>query len=168
MCQLQTRISPVYPFVELLTAILIVVLWRKFGPTIPFVIYVVFACIMIVLVFIDYYHQLLPHRITFPGIALGFASSFINPYVRPLQSTIGILIGGLLPFNRTDLYQWVRKKEGLGHGDIFMLALIGSFLGWKQVLIVLFLSSFVGAIVGLFIILYGRKDPILRCLTEHF
>lgn len=153
----KTRISPVYPFVELLTAILFVVLWRKFGPTIPFVIYGVFACCMIVLVFIDYYHQLLPHRVTFPGIALGFASSFINPYVRPLQSAIGILIGGLLPLLVLIVYRWVRKKEGLGHGDIFMLAMIGAFLGWKQVLIVLFLSSFVGALVGLFIILVWKK-----------
>lgn len=153
----KTRISPVYPFVELLTAILFVLLWRKFGPTIPFVIYVLFACSMIVLIFIDYYHQILPHRITFPGIALGFASSFFNPYITPLQSAIGIVIGGLLPFIVLIVYRWVRKKEGLGHGDIFMLAMIGAFLGWKQVLIVLFLSSFVGALVGLFIIFAWKK-----------
>jgi leader peptidase (prepilin peptidase) / N-methyltransferase len=55
------------------------------------------------------------------------------------------------------VYRWIRKKEGLGHGDIFMLAMIGAFLGWKQVLIVLFLSSFVGAVVGLIIILALKK-----------
>ena len=153
----KTRISAVYPFVELLTAILFVVLWRKFGPTIPFLIYVAFTCSMIVLIFIDYYHQILPHRITFPGIVLGFASSFVNPYITPLQSAIGIVIGGLLPFIVLIVYRWVRKKEGLGHGDIFMLAMIGAFLGWKQVLIVLFFSSFVGALVGLFIIFAWKK-----------
>jgi leader peptidase (prepilin peptidase)/N-methyltransferase len=153
----KTRISPRYAFVELLTAILFVTLWRKFGPTIPLLIYVVFACSMIVLIFIDYDHQILPHRITFPGIAVGFASSFVNPYISPLESAIGIVIGGLLPFLVLIVYRWIRKKEGLGHGDIFMLAMIGAFLGWKQVLIVLFLSSFVGAFVGLFIILVWKK-----------
>lgn len=153
----KARISPVYPAVELLTAILFVLMWRKFGPTIPFLIYLVFACSIVVLIFIDYFHQILPHRITFPGIVLGFASSFINPYVSPLGSAIGIFVGGLLPYLVLVVYKWIRKKEGLGHGDIFMLAQIGAFLGWQQVLVVLFLSSLAGAIVGLFIIWIWKK-----------
>jgi leader peptidase (prepilin peptidase)/N-methyltransferase len=128
-----------------------------FGPTIPFLIYALFACIMIVLIFIDFYHQILPHRITFPGIALGFASSFVNRYVTPVESALGILVGGILPFVVLVVYKWIRKKEGLGHGDVFMLALIGAFLGWRQVLIVLFLSSLVGSIIGLFIIFFWKK-----------
>jgi leader peptidase (prepilin peptidase)/N-methyltransferase len=151
------RISPVYPFVELITAVLIVLLWRMFGPTMPFLIYSLFAGIMIVLIFIDFYHQILPHRITFPGIVLGFGSSFVNPYVTPLESALGILAGGLLPFIVLVVYKWIRKKEGLGHGDVFMLALIGAFLGWRQVLIVLFLSSLVGSIIGLLIIFFWKK-----------
>ncbi len=153
----KARISPLYPFVELTTAILIVLLWRRFGATIPFLIYTIFACIMMVLIFIDYYHQILPHRITFPGIVLGFASSFVNPYVKPIESALGILVGGLLPLIVLFAYKWIRKKEGLGHGDVFMLALIGAFLGWRQVLVVLFLSSLVGSIIGLFIILVWKK-----------
>jgi leader peptidase (prepilin peptidase)/N-methyltransferase len=153
----KTKISPVYPFVELITAVLFVMLWRFFGPTIPFLIYIVFSCIMIVLIFIDFYHQILPHRITFPGIVLGFASSFVNPYVKPIESALGILVGGLLPLLVLIVYKWIRKKEGLGHGDVFMLALIGAFLGWRQVLVVLFLSSLVGSLIGLFIIFIWKK-----------
>jgi leader peptidase (prepilin peptidase)/N-methyltransferase len=153
----KARISPVYPFVELTTAILLVLLWRKFGATTPFLIYSFFACIMMLLIFIDFYHQILPHRITFPCIVLGFASSFINPLVSPLESIAGIVIGGLLPLIVLVAYKWIRKKEGLGHGDVFMLALIGAFLGWRQVLVVLFLSSLVGSIIGLIIILMWKK-----------
>jgi leader peptidase (prepilin peptidase)/N-methyltransferase len=157
----KTGISPVYPFVEFLTAVLFVLLYRFFGPSIPFLIYLLFACSMIVLIFIDFYHQILPHRITFPGIAIGFVSSFVNPFVRPIDSALGILVGGLLPTVVLMLYKWIRKREGLGHGDIFMLAMVGAFLGWRQVVIVLFLSSLLGSIVGLSLMLIQKRGADL-------
>lgn len=157
----KTKISPLYPFVELITAILFVLLYAFFGPSIPFLIYLIFGCIMIVLIFIDFYHQILPHRITFPGIAIGLGLSFINPIVRPIDSLLGIVLGGFIPTIVLMLYKWIRKKEGLGHGDIFMLALVGAFLGWRQVLVVLFLSSLTGSIVGLLLMLIHRKGADL-------
>jgi leader peptidase (prepilin peptidase) / N-methyltransferase len=151
------KFSPVYPFVELLTAISFLLLYLYFGISILFFIYAYFICSMIVLIFIDYYHRLLPAVITFPGIALGFLASFVNPRVRPIDSLLGIMVGGLIPTLVLIVYKWVRKREGLGHGDIVLLAKVGAFLGWQQVILVLFASSLIGSIVGILLILVFKK-----------
>lgn len=141
-------ISPVYPFVELLTGFYFLMLFSYYGPHPAFLVYAVFGCAMIALIFIDYYHRLLPRVITFPALALGFASSFVNPYINPLQSALGIVLGGLLPTLVLVLYKWIRKKEGMGHGDIILLAVVGAFLGWKMVFLVILVSSLLGVIIG--------------------
>jgi leader peptidase (prepilin peptidase)/N-methyltransferase len=150
-------ISITYPFVELLNALFYVFLYRRFGISIPFFIYAFFVSTTIILIFIDYYHHLLPHVLTFPGIAVGLATSFVNPFLRPLDSLIGILLGGIVPLITLVLYKWVRKREGMGHGDIIMLAMVGAFLGWRQVLLVLFFSSMMGSLVGVLMILVFRR-----------
>lgn len=149
-------ISPVYPFVELLTATYFLMLLYYYGPHIAFLIYAVFGCIMITLIFIDYYHRLLPRVITFPAVVLGFASSFINPYINPVQSALGLVVGGLLPTLVLLLYKWIRKREGMGHGDIVMLAMVGAFLGWKMVFLVILVSSLLGVLVGT-VVIYAMK-----------
>jgi leader peptidase (prepilin peptidase)/N-methyltransferase len=143
------RISPVYPFVEFITGTVFVLLYRHFGISIPFAIYAFFACSTIVLIFIDYYHRLLPWKVTFPAIAVGLATSFVNPYLRPLESLIGFLAGAFILTFVFVTFKWIRKKEGLGDGDIVMMAMVGAFLGWQQVLLVLFFSSMLGTIVGI-------------------
>jgi leader peptidase (prepilin peptidase)/N-methyltransferase len=151
------RISPVYPLVELITACYFLLLYRTFGVSIPFLIYAFFGCSVIVLIFIDFYHRLLPSVITFPSVALGLLSSFFNPLVRPMDSGLGVLVGGLIPTIVLIVYKWIRKREGLGHGDIVMLAMVGAFLGWKQVLFVLFASSVLGSIIGILVIVLFKK-----------
>ena len=91
----KVRISIVYPIVELSTGLLFWVLYVQFGVSIPFLIYVIFGCMMILLMWIDFYHRLLPWVITIPGIILGFLFSFINPFVTPRDSLIGFAIGGV-------------------------------------------------------------------------
>lgn len=150
-------ISPVYPFVEFLTAAYLTLLLYHFGPLRSFLIYAIFGCVMIVLIFIDYYHRLLPRVITFPGLIVGFAGSFINPYLNPVQSGLGIALGVLLPTFVLVTYKWLRKKEGMGHGDIVMLALVGAFLGWKMVFLVILFSSLAGVLVGVPIIFITKK-----------
>jgi leader peptidase (prepilin peptidase)/N-methyltransferase len=143
------RISPVYPFVEFLTGLYFAMLFYTHGPFMPFLIYAVFGCIMIALIFIDYYHRLLPRVITFPGIVIGFAASFSRDnFINPWQSLMGIVIGGLIPLTVLLVYKWIRKKEGMGHGDIVMLALVGAFLGWKMVFLVILLASLSGVVIG--------------------
>ena len=154
----KTKISPVYPLVELVTAVLFVALYRHFGISAPFLVYAIFGCSMIVLIFIDYYHRLLPWVITFPGILIGLLSSFVNPFITPAESLIGMLLGaGVLTFVFF-AFKWIRKKEGLGDGDIVMLAMVGAFLGWQQVLLVLFFSSFVGSVIGVFSMVVLRRS----------
>lgn len=152
----KTRISFVYPFVEALTGAYFVLLLYYYGVHWEALIYAFFGCALIVLIFIDYYHRLLPRVITYPSIIIGIATSFINPYINPLQSVLGIVVGGLLPTIVLVLYKWIRKKEGMGHGDIVLLAMVGSFLGWKMVFLVILFSSLLGVVIGA-IVIYGMK-----------
>lgn len=153
----KARISPVYPLVELMTGLFVLLLFRHFGVSRLFFIYLYFGCCMIVLMFIDYYHRILPHKITMSGVVIGLACSFFIPALGPFQSLCGVVLGAALPGLVYLVYKWVRKKEGMGQGDIVMLAMIGAFLGCKQVFLVLLASSVLGSIVGILGILLFRK-----------
>jgi leader peptidase (prepilin peptidase) / N-methyltransferase len=150
-------ISPVYPFVEFLTAILFLLLYRYFGISVLFFIYAYFGCSIIVLIFVDYYHRLLPAVVTYPAILIGILSSFLNPYIGPKESLLGVLLGAGILLVVYFFYKFVRKKDGLGEGDIVMLAMVGAFLGWQNVLLVLFLSSLGGSLVGFVFIFFLKK-----------
>lgn len=149
------RISPVYPAVELATALIFLGSFLLFGPGLLFVSRTLFACAMIVLFFIDLRHQILPNVITVPGIAAGFAFSLVTPPGWG-SSLIGIALGGGALLGLAEAYYWVRGEEGLGMGDVKMLAMIGAFLGWKLMLLTLVLSSFLGSLVGLGLIMAGK------------
>ena len=112
---------------------------------------------MIVLFVIDLEHRILPDVITLPGIALGFLLSFFLP---PgwWDSAIGIVLGGGWLWLMGEVYFRVRGEEGMGFGDVKMLAMIGAFLGWKLMLLTLLLSSFIGSIVGVGMIVLKRGD----------
>lgn len=107
----------------------------------------VLATALVVLFAIDLEHQILPNVITLPGIATGFAFSFVAP-PGPVDSLLGILLGGGVLYGIAAAYYLLRKEEGLGMGDVKMLAMVGAFLGWRAVLLTLVLSSFAGAVVG--------------------
>ena len=106
-----------------------------------------FGCALIVLFAIDLEHHLLPNAITLPGIVVGFLFSFFNP---PgwRSSLIGIVVGGGVLFLIAEGYYRLRHEEGLGMGDVKMLAMIGAFLGWQLTLLSLMLASFAGTIIG--------------------
>jgi leader peptidase (prepilin peptidase)/N-methyltransferase len=112
---------------------------------------------MIVLFVIDLEHRILPDVITLPGIVVGFLFSLFLP---PgwIDSLIGIALGGGSLWLIGELYFRVRHEEGMGFGDVKMLAMIGAFLGWKLMLLTLVLSSFLGSIVGVAIIAFDRGD----------
>ena len=148
-------ISPRYPAIEALTAAMFALGWWYYGPGVLLASRLVLGCALIVLFEIDREHQLLPHAITLPGILVGFLFSF---FTEPgwQSSLLGILIGGgtLLAVGYT--YYWLRHEEGLGMGDFKMLAMIGAFLGWPLTLVTLMMASFVGSIVGVFLIAANR------------
>ncbi len=151
------RISPGYPIVELATAGIAVVCYARFGLSILFASRLVFAFALLVLFVIDLRQRILPNVITVPGVAVGFLFSLAVP---PgwLDSLIGVLIGGVGLFLIAEIYYRVRGEEGMGMGDVKMLAMIGAFLGWKLMLLTLMLSSLVGAVVGLLVIALHKGD----------
>jgi len=148
-------ISIQYPIVELATGLLfLLVAWlTPAGPLL--VARLLFVVILVVLFGIDLHHQILPNVITLPGIAIGFLFSLVTP---PgwMNSLIGIALGGGILYAIAAAYYAVRREEGLGMGDVKMLAMIGAFLGWKAVLVTLILSSFAGALIGIGIIALSR------------
>jgi leader peptidase (prepilin peptidase)/N-methyltransferase len=141
-------ISVRYAIVELATAAAaVLIVWLT--PTGPLLVSrLILSAALIVLFFIDLEHHLLPNVITLFGIAVGFLLSLIAP-PGPVQSLIGILVGGGILLVIAGAYYVIRRLEGMGMGDVKMLAMIGAFLGWQPVLVTLILSSFLGAIAGL-------------------
>jgi leader peptidase (prepilin peptidase)/N-methyltransferase len=148
-------ISAMYPVVEALTGAVFVSGYLIYGLTPLLAARLLFACAMIVLFAIDLRHHILPNVITLPGIAVGFAASLVLP---PgwFSSLVGILIGGGILFVIGEAYYRLRGVEGLGMGDVKMLAMIGAFLGWKLTLLTLVLASFSGSIVGVALVGSGR------------
>jgi leader peptidase (prepilin peptidase)/N-methyltransferase len=137
-----------YPAVEAITGLLAVFIFMKFGPSTDALIYFVFISALIVITFIDLDHQIIPDVISLPGIVLGFAASFVLLDLTVQDSLIGLVFGGGVLYLIASGYHLVTGNEGMGGGDIKLLAMIGAFLGWKGVLLTLLLSSFTGAVIG--------------------
>ena len=151
------RISVMYPLVELGTAIAFVLAWRAFGPTPLFASRLVFLCALIVLAATDLRERLLPNVVTLPGIAAGLAFSLAAP-PGPVSALLGVVLGALVPFLVGEAYYRLRGIEGLGFGDVKMLAMIGAFLGAPLALLTLFAASMLGVVVGLpLIVLTGNS-----------
>jgi len=149
------HISVMYPFVEIITSALFVAGYFVYGWTPLLAVRLAFACAMVVLFVIDLQHYLLPNVITVPGIVIGFILSFLVPPGWK-ASLIGLIAGGGVLFAIAETWYRLRGIEGLGMGDVKMLAMIGAFLGWKLMLLTLVLSSFAGSVIGVGIIALGR------------
>jgi len=147
-----------YFLVETLTAVLLPTLYFWFDLTLALPASFAFCAALIVITFIDLKLQIIPDSISLPGIPLCFLCSFIVPWTTPLESGIGILVGGGLLYCVAEGYFYLTKKEGMGGGDIKLLAMIGAFLGWKGALIALVAGSFAGSIVGITVMLLKGKD----------
>jgi leader peptidase (prepilin peptidase) / N-methyltransferase len=143
-----TRVSVQYPLVELITAALFVlVVWfTPVGPVLASRLLLV--CILIALFGIDLEHQILPNSITLPGIVIGLLLSVIAP-PGIKDALLGAALGGGILYAIAAAYYLWRREEGMGMGDVKMLAMIGAFLGWKAVLVTLIFASFSGAFIGL-------------------
>ena len=161
--QCKAPISKRYPFIEALSAALALMLYEKFGLGADFFVFTLFTFALVVITFIDLDHQIIPDRISIPGIPLGFLASLILTRTTYMDSLIGILAGGGFLLFVALFYHFIFKKEGMGGGDIKLLAMIGAFVGWQGVIFVVFFSSLVGSIAGvLYIVLSGKgtKSPI--------
>jgi leader peptidase (prepilin peptidase)/N-methyltransferase len=152
-----SRISAIYPLVELTTGVVFAGGALVYGLSPLLFVRLAFASALIVLFVIDLQHRILPNVITLPGIAAGFAASLFLP---PgwLSSLIGLLAGGGILFAIAEAYYRLRGIEGLGMGDVKMLAMIGAVLGWPLMLLTLILASFAGSLVGVGLMASGRGD----------
>ena len=149
-------ISMRYPIVEALTAAMFALAWWYYGPGPLLVSRLVFGCALIVLFAIDLEHHLLPNVITLTGIIIGFLLSFTTDQPGWRSSLIGIVAGGGVLFLIAEGYYRVRHEEGLGMGDVKMLAMMGAFLGWPLAILSLMIASVAGTIVGIALIVTGR------------
>jgi leader peptidase (prepilin peptidase)/N-methyltransferase len=152
------KIPVAYPFVELLTPVCFLLLYARFSLGVPFFASCLFASALIVLCFIDLYHQILPDEITLPGLALALLYSGFRPDMTLRQALVGAVVGAGFLLAVYGAYLLLRKKEGLGMGDVTMMLLVGAYLGWVKAFFTLLVGSFVGALVGLFLMSFRKKD----------
>ncbi len=155
-------ISCQYPMVELLTALLFGAVIYRFGLSLTATGYLLFCSALVTIIWIDIYHQIIPDRISLPGILLGFLFSFVNNAVTWQDSLIGLIAGGGILYAIAFFYYLWRKQEGMGGGDIKLLAMIGAFLGWQSLLFVIFASSLIGSIIGVILILKQKEGSNTR------
>ncbi len=144
-----THIPWRYPLVELMTGLFQLFVFLKFGLHVQTLIYFLFIAALIVITFIDIDHKIIPDIISLPGIPIGFAAAFIIPDLNYKNSLAGILIGGGSLYAIAWIYTLITKREGMGGGDIKLLAMIGAFIGWQGVLFTIFAASALGTAVGL-------------------
>lgn len=152
------RIALRYPLIEFLTGTASAALFMKFNLSWSYFFCFLFVAALIAVIFIDLDHQIIPDTITYPGIVIGFASSFFRPGLSYKDSLLGILVGGGLLYIVALLYFVVTRRDGMGGGDIKLLAMIGAFLGWKSLPLTILSSSLLGSIVGIIAMIKSGSD----------
>lgn len=153
-----TRISPRYPVVEFVTALLSAVVAWRLGWGWPLAAALIFTWALIALSLIDFDHKLLPDSITLPLLWLGLLLSLGAVFTDMRSSIIGGAAGYLSLWSVYQLFRLLTGKEGMGFGDFKLLAAIGAWLGWQALPVTILLSSLVGAVIGIALILIRGRD----------
>jgi leader peptidase (prepilin peptidase)/N-methyltransferase len=170
----RTGISPLYPAVELLVAILYLLAYVKndYELDLPLIADIVFLSLLVPLIFIDLQHKILPNKITYPGFAIMFTLRALSPDVEIGASTrrmfhligwsdhwvaiLGAAVGAAVGAGSLWLVRWLyfrlRGVEGMGLGDIKMMLMVGAFLGWQLTMLTIFIGSLLGAVIGILLI----------------
>jgi leader peptidase (prepilin peptidase)/N-methyltransferase len=152
------HISPQYPLIESFCAFSFWLTLHFFGLSLTAVFTAAFICLLITLAAIDLKHMILPDELTLGGAALFFAYSFFNPAVGQLNAVLSGLGAALFFSGFFFFYLKLRKIEGLGFGDIKMVLLMGLFLGLHRLVVAIFLASLSGLLVGIFLIIFKKKN----------
>ena len=156
-------ISPRYPAIELLTGLVSGLMVWTFGSGAMGLATLVFAWLLIAMTFIDFDTQLLPDDLTYPLLWLGLLVNLNGMFVPLHEAVIGAAAGYLVLWSIYWLFKLVTGKEGMGYGDFKLLAALGAWLGWTMLPTIILLSSVVGAVVGISLIVFtkhGREKPI--------
>ncbi|MCW8956789.1 MAG: A24 family peptidase, partial [Gammaproteobacteria bacterium] len=151
-------ISLEYPLVEVITAILSVMIAHHFGVSWQTVVALVLTWSLIALTMIDFHKQLLPDNITMPLLWLGIICNMFGLFTDLESSVIGAIAGYLSLWLVYHFFRLLTGKEGMGYGDFKLLAVLGAWMGWKVLPIIIVLSSFVGAVIGIAMIVIVRHD----------
>lgn len=158
----KTSISIQYPLVELAMGVLAVLLAHKFMISAAFFIYFVYVAALLVIIVIDLHHQIIPDVISLPGIFYGVLASFVLPSVSWQDSIIGLLVGGGIFYVIALSYYLLTKRQGMGGGDIKLLAMIGALQGWQALPFVIFCSSLLGSVIGIGAMVVQKKGGQTR------
>ena len=153
----KTKISIQYPMVEFLSGLIYLIIYLIYGLSVQTLIYTILSSALIIIAFIDLNEQIIPDVISLPGIVTGFIISFFVPYISFINSALGVVVGGgiilVISLGGSVIY----KKEAMGGGDVKLAAMIGAFLGWRYIIISLFLGFFLGALAGIILIIAKIK-----------
>ncbi len=153
-----TPISIRYPLVEALTAVLSVVVAWHFGLGWQMAGALLLTWALVALSFIDFHDQLLPDSITLPVLWIGIGLSLFGLYTDTTSSVLGAMVGYLALWSVFHLFKLLTRKEGMGYGDFKLLAMLGAWMGWKMLPLVVILSSLLGAVIGVGLILIRKQD----------
>jgi leader peptidase (prepilin peptidase)/N-methyltransferase len=175
----KTKISGMYPLVELLSGLLFLGCYMAFGLTAEALKWAIFSALVIVLVFTDLRERILPDAVNYTGFALGLALSFVTqptdgtalwvanhmfefpppaPVISFLDALLGAALGSGLLWLVSEAYFRLRGREGMGMGDVKMMLMVGAFLGAKRTLLTIFAGSLLGSVLGLAFMAARRKD----------
>ena len=160
------RISPRYALVEMLTAVLFLAVWNQYGwdPRTP--VYLVMVSGLLLGTFVDLEHYIIPDRVSLGGMVTGVLFSALVPALHQqtgvgpavADSLIGLAAGAGSLFLVGELGRMMLKKDAMGFGDVKLLGGIGAYLGWTGVLFTVLVSSLIGSVVGLTLILCGKRE----------
>ncbi|PIE75105.1 MAG: prepilin peptidase [Deltaproteobacteria bacterium] len=156
--QCNKKISIQYPAVEIMTAFFSVYSISSFSFTLKALAVFIFVSVLIVISFIDLEHKIIPDIISLPGIPLFFAAGFFIMGWNLKNLVLGVLVGGGSLYLVALIYYLITKKEGMGGGDIKLLAMIGAFIGYKGVFFTVFASSLTGTLAGIAFMLLKEKN----------
>jgi leader peptidase (prepilin peptidase)/N-methyltransferase len=181
-------ISPMYPLVELATGLIFVLTYSEYDVSLLTLKWLIFSCLIIVLVVTDFRVRILPDLINFPGLAMGIVLAFRVPipdstagtlffltgfrefpfrselFFNVLNAVLGALVGSMLLWGAAALYKLVRKRDGMGMGDVKMMAMVGAFLGPRGAFLTILLGTLFGSIIGvlwiIILYLFGWKRAV--------
>ena len=159
----KAKFSARYPLVEFIMGVVFAACGLRYGISWSLLESLMFVFALVCCTFIDFDHMILPDELTLSGIVLGLLGALLNPEREFLPSLYGVLLGGGFLWSVAYLYFVIRKREGMGGGDIKLIAWIGAVFGWTSIPIVIIGSSLLGAIVGI-ILVAGQKDAFKKAI----
>jgi len=154
----RNRISLRYPFVELLSAALAAVAAWHFGFNAAGIAAILLTWLLVALAFIDIDHQLLPDAMVLPFLWVGLLLNLLNVFTSLPDAVLGAVAGYLSLWSVFHTFKLITGKEGMGYGDFKLFALFGAWLGWQSLPLIILLSSFVGAMIGIGLIVFRGRD----------